>query len=66
MGCIPKAARVVVCVNFEEGTVGTCLSNRAEVPTTFEFKPMMYLGTEKSWSVGSFWHLTAFIDAELR
>ena len=63
-GWVPKA-RICVCGNFENDTVGNDLSNRAEVPTTFELKTMLSLGTEKGWSIGSLDIHTAFLYAEL-
>ena len=45
--------RIVCCGNFEQGTVGKDLQNRAEVPSTFEMRTMLALGAKEDWSVGS-------------
>ena len=39
-------ARVVCCGNFEPGSVGKDLQNRAEVPNTFEMRTVLALGAE--------------------
>ena len=58
-------ARVVCCGNFEPGSVGKGLKNRAEVPNTFEMRTLLALGAERGWSVGSLDVKTAFLYAEL-
>ena len=58
-------ARVVCCGNFEPGSVGKDLRNRAEVPNTFEMRTLLALGAERSWSIGSLDVKTAFLYADL-
>ena len=58
-------ARVVCCGNFEPGSVGKDLQNRAEVPNTYEMRTLLALGAEKGWSIGSLDVNTAFLYAEL-
>ena len=55
----------MLCGSVEKDTVGQGLSNRAEVPTTFELTTMLALGTEKGWGVGSLGIMTTFLYAEL-
>ena len=58
-------ARVVCCGNFEPGSVGKDVGNRAEVPSTFEMRTLLALGVDKGWSIGSLDVKTAFLYAEL-
>ena len=69
-------ARVVVCGNFEPGSIAKDLENRAEVPSTFEMRTLLTLGglggrarvgfpsqpehQASPWSVGSLDVKTAF------
>ena len=49
------------CGNFEPGTVGKDVANRAEVPGAFEMRTMLTLGAKEEWSVGGLDVKTAFL-----
>ena len=58
-------ARVVCCGNFEPGSIGKNIQNRAEVPNTFEMRIMRALAAQEGWSLGSLDVKAAFLCAEL-
>ena len=63
-GWKPKA-RVVCCGNFEPGTVGGDLKNRAEVPGGTEMRSLLALAAREGYSVGSLDVKNAFLHAPL-
>ena len=58
-------ARVCSCGNFEPNTVAKDLSNRAEVPGTFEMRMLLTLSQINGWDIGSLDIKTAFLHAPL-
>ena len=72
---------MVCCGNFEPGSIAKDLENRAEVPTTFELRTLLALGSlgeqvsawghgspecrKQPWSLGALDVNTAFLYAEL-
>ena len=74
-------ARAVVCGNCEPGSIANDIHNRAEVPTTFELRTLLALGSlgeqvtawnhgepasqRQPWSLGALDVKTAFLYAEL-
>ncbi len=58
----PKSA----CVGSPKKILWTQdLNNRAKVPATFELTPMLALGTDKGWGIGSLGVRTMFLHDEL-
>ena len=60
----PKA-RIVCCGNFEAGTVGHDLKNRAEVPGSVEFRTLLAVAAKREYSIGSLDVKNAFLHAPL-
>jgi len=58
-------ARICSCGNFEPDTKAKDLSNRAEVPATFEMRMLLALSQIKGWDIGSLDIKTAFLHAPL-
>jgi hypothetical protein len=63
-GWKPKA-RICGCGNFERGSKGKDIANRAEVPATFEMRILLALSQLHGYDIGGLDIKTAFLHAPL-